>query len=67
MFPERLLKQLNSNKILTPHLGEFKRLFPDIYEEGKDIKTMAEEAAKKSGAVILLKSSAGVIASPREK
>ena len=65
MFPDRLLKQLNSNKILTPHLGEFKRLFPDIYEEGKDIKTMAEEAAKKSGAVILLKSSAGVIASPQ--
>lgn len=51
--------------ILTPHLGEFKRLFPNI--ENSDRITACSDAAKESGAIILLKGARTAIANPNGK
>ncbi|MEM9539672.1 MAG: NAD(P)H-hydrate dehydratase [Cyanobacteria bacterium P01_E01_bin.42] len=56
------LGQRNFPTILTPHLGEFKRLFPDIPAENP--LTAVREAAKQSGAIVLLKGARTAIASP---
>ena len=50
--------------VLTPHAGEFKRLFPDTPDPMKDRVSAVREAARKSGAVVLLKGSRTAIASP---
>ncbi|MEL6928272.1 MAG: NAD(P)H-hydrate dehydratase [Cyanobacteria bacterium J06600_6] len=47
--------------VLTPHLGEFKRLFPDILAE-EDRLQAVQSAAQKSQATILLKGARTAIA-----
>ncbi|MNE88442.1 ADP-dependent (S)-NAD(P)H-hydrate dehydratase [compost metagenome] len=48
--------------MLTPHEGEFERLFPGLLAEGRE--KAAVEAAERSGTILVLKGAATVIAAP---
>lgn len=61
--PERLFAELSPRHVLTPHEGEFERLFPGLLKaEGR--LGAARQAAERSGAVVLLKGGETVIAHP---
>ena len=60
--PEMLFAMLHTQAVLTPHEGEFARLFPDI--SLSDRAKAALDAAKRAGAVVLLKGAETVIAAP---
>ncbi|MEM8804786.1 MAG: NAD(P)H-hydrate dehydratase, partial [Cyanobacteria bacterium P01_G01_bin.38] len=57
------LKKRLAPTVLTPHPGEFKRLFPEI--DLTDKGTAAQQAAKQSGATLVLKGARSAIASPQ--
>jgi hydroxyethylthiazole kinase-like uncharacterized protein yjeF len=56
-----LLADRTAPAVLTPHMGEYARLFPDIEGTALD---KAREGAKRSGAILLLKGACTVIARP---
>lgn len=60
--PQSLFDGLHSQAVLTPHEGEFRRLFPDI--DLNDRVSAAVTAASRSGAILLLKGPETVIADP---
>lgn len=61
--PEQLFAWLDRDDVLTPHEGEFERLFPGLLVElGRE--GAAQEAARRTGAIVVLKGAATVIAAP---
>ncbi|MFD1341786.1 NAD(P)H-hydrate dehydratase [Litorisediminicola beolgyonensis] len=71
--PEDLFAMLHEDVVLTPHRGEFTRLFPDLAEalskpadRGPALSRVdvARAAASRAGAVLLLKGPDTVIAAP---
>jgi len=58
----RLFEHLHADDVMTPHAGEFARLFPDIKLDDRPQSTLL--AAKRSGAVTLLKGPETHIAAP---
>ena len=59
-----LFSKLRPGDLLTPHIGEFNRLFPDILARSVNKIEAVREAAHKSGCVVLLKGPDTVIATP---
>ncbi|MEH1957402.1 NAD(P)H-hydrate dehydratase [Nostoc sp.] len=58
------LKKRQAVTVLTPHTGEFQRLFPDVTDAKHDRVKAVQEAAAQSGAVVLLKGARTAIANP---
>ncbi len=58
------LKKRQAVTVLTPHAGEFQRLFPDIADAKHDRVKAVQSAAAQSGAVVLLKGARTAIANP---
>jgi len=61
--PDALFARLHGHEVLTPHAGEFVRIFPDLLEDSVSKVEAARAAAARSGAVVLLKGADTVIAS----
>ncbi|MEQ9694057.1 NAD(P)H-hydrate dehydratase [Shimia sp. SDUM112013] len=71
--PQELFEILHDSCVLTPHAGEFKRLFPEIaakldaaptYGPAYSKVDATREAAKRAGCVVLFKGADTVIAAP---
>lgn len=61
--PMQQLKNRKAPTVLTPHLGEFKRLFPDIASQADMLPgAIAQQAAQASSAIVLLKGPRSAIA-----
>ncbi|MEH2252648.1 NAD(P)H-hydrate dehydratase [Nostoc sp.] len=59
------LKKRQAITVLTPHTGEFQRLFPDVADAKHDRVKAVQSAAAQSGAVVLLKGARTAVANPQ--
>ncbi len=62
--PDELFSVLDRDDVLTPHPGEFERLFPGLLAASPERVTAARAAARKADAIVLLKGADTVVASP---
>jgi ADP-dependent NAD(P)H-hydrate dehydratase / NAD(P)H-hydrate epimerase len=61
--PDTLFKAIAGPVLMTPHAGEFRHVFPDLAEMPSKVER-TREAARRSGATVLLKGPDTVIAGP---
>jgi hydroxyethylthiazole kinase-like uncharacterized protein yjeF len=62
--PDALFARLRENVVLTPHAGEFGRIFPGLLENSASRIDAARAASAKAGCVVLLKGTDTAIARP---
>jgi len=61
---ESLFACLDRDDVLTPHPGEFERIFPGLLARSPERIAATREAARRAGAVVLLKGPDTVVAAP---
>ena len=62
--PAALFRQLHARVVLTPHEGEFERIFPGLLHGAGSRLQAARQAASTAGCVVLLKGADTVVAAP---
>jgi hydroxyethylthiazole kinase-like uncharacterized protein yjeF len=62
--PDELFQVLDRDDVLTPHPGEFERIFPGLLKSAPERITAARRAADRAQAVVLLKGPDTVVAAP---
>jgi NAD(P)H-hydrate epimerase len=63
--PQDLFAGLHASAVLTPHEGEFERIFPGLLAQSANRIEAVRMAARRSGAVVLLKGPDTVVAEPQ--
>ncbi len=62
--PETLFRELDQHDVITPHPGEFERVFPGLLKHSPNRIAAARRAAELAGCVALLKGPDTVVAAP---
>ncbi len=63
--PQRAIRERRAATLLTPHPGEFRRLFPDLWAQAVTPSAAAYQAAQ-TGCTVVLKGAISTVAHPNE-